>query len=72
MSHYKTDLYNDQQLADNKVQVGDVLELRLLGPEGSFKPVKATVMDIKNEDAGTHPDSGEKLTLVTLTLEDVA
>jgi hypothetical protein len=67
--HYKIDLLNDEELAAFALKAGDVLTLDVPDAKGKFTRGENTVLDIETEDVGSHPDSGEHLTRVTLKLE---
>jgi hypothetical protein len=70
MIHYKTDLINDAVKSDYSVKVGDTLILLVPGPDGKMVRGEHTVMEVEISDAGKHPESGEHLNRVTLTLDD--
>jgi hypothetical protein len=66
--HYKIDLLNDAEMAAFDTKVGDVLSLSVPGEgTGEHKVVEIDVFD-----AGKHPESGEHLNRVSLTLEPLA
>jgi hypothetical protein len=70
MIHYKTDLISDAAMADYTVNVGDVLTLDMPTPDGTPVRGEHTVMEVEISDAGKHPESGEHLNRITLTLDD--
>jgi hypothetical protein len=69
-THYKIDLYTDEQLALFNTKVGDVLTLDVPDSAGRTTRGENTVLDIETHDAGTHPNTGEHLTRVILKLEE--
>jgi hypothetical protein len=69
MTHYKTDLLTDEEMANFTTQAGDVLTLDVPDSLGQTTRGDHTVKDIEIRDAGSHPQTGEHLTRVMLTLE---
>lgn len=67
--HTKTDLLTDYAMSQFETKAGDVLSLDLPDGKGGFTKTECTVREVEITDAGTHPDSGEHLMRVTLTLE---
>jgi hypothetical protein len=66
--HYKTDLYNDaQRAAASATEVGDILELDVPAPDGSFTHGGHRVLAIETSDAGEH--DGVHYTRINLKLE---
>ena len=63
--HHKIDLLTDEEMAHFETKVGDELEL----PDSNNVVKQYQVTNIEISDAGTHPESGIRLTRVMLTLE---
>jgi hypothetical protein len=66
---HKIDLLTDEQMASYSIQAGDILTLDVPDGKGDFNRGDYHVSAVDFNDAGQHPDTGEHLTRVTLTLE---
>jgi hypothetical protein len=64
--HQKIDLLTDKEMADFETKVGDILLLDVPGEQGKRE---CLVTEIEILDAGNHPETGQHLTRVTLSLE---
>jgi hypothetical protein len=67
--HYKTDLLNDEQLAAFRAKIGDTIALEVPKGDGKFEHQECQIANIDIIPIGTHPETGERLTQVTLALQ---
>jgi hypothetical protein len=67
MTHQKTDLLTDEQLAAFKTAAGDVLTLDVPDSEGKLSRGEHVVTAVEIQDIGEY--DGKHYTRVTLTLE---
>jgi hypothetical protein len=72
-THYKTDLYTQAQLDALTTKVGDILDLSVPQPDGSFQQTSCKVVNMEINQTAPNPNDpnpGAETFQVLLTLED--